>query len=162
MIEAIAFQTNLLALNAAVEAARAGEAGKGFAVVASEVRTLAQRSSDAAFDITQLIAESDANVKDGVRLVRQTGSALDQITRAISELTKAISAVAEAGRDEAEKITEVFETIRSMDDMLQSNSQLAERSASGLSELQGGMSRLRSLVDTFTTDAQATEFAHAS
>src|SRR5207244_12039700 len=81
VIDEIARQTNLLALNAAVEAARAGEAGRGFAVVASEVRTLAQRSSQAAKDIKDLITNSSGQVQQGVDLVNKTGAALNEIVR---------------------------------------------------------------------------------
>src|SRR5690606_37252211 len=82
VIDDIAFQTNLLALNAAVEAARAGDAGKGFAVVASEVRSLAQRSGEAAKDISGLISSSNIEVEAGVKLVRQAGDALTRIVAA--------------------------------------------------------------------------------
>src|SRR6202142_374897 len=86
VIDEIARQTNLLALNAAVEAARAGDAGRGFAVVASEVRTLAQRSSQAAKDIKDLITSSNGQVAQGVELVNKTGAALDEIVAAIKDV----------------------------------------------------------------------------
>jgi methyl-accepting chemotaxis protein len=73
VIDEIAFQTNLLALNAAVEAARAGDAGKGFAVVASEVRTLAQRSSEAAKRHHGADLNASTPRCQGVQLVRSAG-----------------------------------------------------------------------------------------
>ena len=96
VIDEIARQTNLLALNAAVEAARAGEAGRGFAVVASEVRSLAQRSSQAAKDIKDLITNSSSQVQDGVKLVNQAGAALGEITASIKKVTDIVSDIATA------------------------------------------------------------------
>jgi methyl-accepting chemotaxis protein len=95
-VQDIAHQTNLVALNAAIEAARAGDAGRGFAVVASEVRTLAQRSSQAAKDIKDLIANSSGQVQQGVELVNKTGSALDEIAAAIKEVAELVSDIAGA------------------------------------------------------------------
>ena len=91
VIDEIARQTNLLALNAAVEAARAGEAGRGFAVVASEVRSLAQRSSQAAKDIKDLITNSTGQVKDGVELVNRAGSSLAEIVSSIKDVTTIVA-----------------------------------------------------------------------
>jgi len=125
VIDEIARQTNLLALNAAVEAARAGEAGQGFAVVASEVRSLAQRSSDAAKDIKDLISKSNSQVKDGVALVNGAGAALNEIVDSIKEVATVISAIATAGTQQAESLEQVASTLSRMDEV--SNHQTEER-----------------------------------
>ncbi|NNU80589.1 methyl-accepting chemotaxis protein [Halovulum dunhuangense] len=162
VIESISFQTNLLALNAAVEAARAGEAGKGFAVVAAEVRSLAQRSTQAAADITELIQQSAASVGEGVQMVRETGEALNQISKSLDTLTAAISEVAAAGREEARRIADMNGMVRSMEDEVQSNAQLAERSAAGLASLEQAVASLKSIVDSFTIDEGPSRLARAS
>ena len=149
VIEAIAFQTNLLALNAAVEAARAGDAGKGFAVVASEVRTLAQRSSDAAKDISQLIHESGSHVSDGVTLVRETGAALDRINSAVDAVAVNVGGISAASAEQASGIAEISSTLSSMDDMTQKNYDLAEQSAINAQSLAQGGRRLLELIAFF-------------
>ena len=142
VIDGFAFQTNLLALNAAVEAARAGEAGKGFAVVASEVRTLAQRSADAARDIKALIQDSSHQVSDGVRLVTETGESLKEIVDAIRQVSDTITEISEASREQSAGVDEITAAITSMDEITQQNSALADESASaakGLSERAAGL-----------------------
>ncbi|MHB2165352.1 methyl-accepting chemotaxis protein [Alsobacter sp. R-9] len=151
VIDDIAFQTNLLALNAAVEAARAGEAGKGFAVVASEVRTLAQRSSDAAKDITGLISSSTSEVAQGVRLVRSAGDALGRILDASARVSTTVSEIASASTEQASGIDEMSQAIAHMDEMTQQNAALAEESAASASALLAQIERLDALVATFRT-----------
>lgn len=136
VIDEIAFQTNLLALNAAVEAARAGDAGKGFAVVASEVRSLAQRSSGAAKDIKALIVESGAQVKDGVKLVNDAGSALNEIVGSIKKVADIVSDIAAASREQSAGVEEINKAVTQMDEMTQQNSALVEENASATRMLQ--------------------------
>jgi methyl-accepting chemotaxis protein len=129
VIDEIARQTNLLALNAAVEAARAGEAGRGFAVVASEVRTLAQRSSEAAKDIKQLISNSGSQVHDGVELVNQTGTALSEIADSVKKAASIISEIAAASSEQATGLDQINKAINQMDGVTQQNSALVEENA---------------------------------
>jgi methyl-accepting chemotaxis protein len=151
VIDEIAFQTNLLALNAAVEAARAGDAGKGFAVVASEVRTLAQRSADAAKDIKTLISESGAEVEQGVGLVRAAGDALSRIVEASRKVSATVSDISAAAAEQANGIDEMSQTVAHMDEMTQQNAALAEESAASATSLSGQIGRLNQLVASFRT-----------
>ncbi|WP_449254518.1 methyl-accepting chemotaxis protein [Bosea sp. (in: a-proteobacteria)] len=155
VIDGIAFQTNLLALNAAVEAARAGEAGRGFAVVAAEVRALAQRSADAAKDITGLIASSDTEVAEGVKLVRQAGETLDRIVAASAKVSSTVEEIASASGEQANGIDEMSQTVSHMDEITQQNAALAEQSASSARTLLDQTEQLNELVAAFRTEAAA-------
>ncbi|KQY99361.1 hypothetical protein ASD45_00010 [Pseudolabrys sp. Root1462] len=129
VIDEIARQTNLLALNAAVEAARAGEAGRGFAVVASEVRSLAQRSSQAAKDIKDLITNSNGQVKDGVELVSRAGASLTEIVEAIKGVATIVADIANASIEQATGIEQINKALTQMDEVTQQNSALVEENA---------------------------------
>ncbi|MEI8276831.1 MAG: nitrate- and nitrite sensing domain-containing protein [Hyphomicrobiales bacterium] len=129
VIDEIARQTNLLALNAAVEAARAGESGRGFAVVASEVRGLAQRSSQAAKDIKDLITNSNGQVKDGVDLVNRAGESLVEIVKSVKEVADVVAEIANASDEQATGIEQINKALTQMDDATQQNSALVEENA---------------------------------
>jgi methyl-accepting chemotaxis protein len=151
VIDDIAFQTNLLALNAAVEAARAGDAGKGFAVVASEVRTLAQRSSTAAKDISALISSSNSEIGEGVKLVRQAGEALEQILTASKKVASTIAEISAASGEQASGIDEMSQAVAHLDEMTQQNAALSEQSAASAGSLSGRIAQLNDLVAAFKT-----------
>lgn len=152
VIDGIAFQTNLLALNAAVEAARAGDAGKGFAVVASEVRTLAQRSSQAAGDIKKLIQTSSGQVKDGVRLVNATGESLEEIVSGIYAVTEKIEEITSASREQAAGVEEISIAVAHLDEITQRNSALSEESAASARNLSGRAEEMNGLTAFFKID----------
>ena len=151
VIDDIAFQTNLLALNAAVEAARAGDAGKGFAVVASEVRTLAQRSGEAAKDISALISSSNMEVGEGVKLVRQAGELLERILAASQKVAATIADISSASGEQANGIDEMSQAVAHLDEMTQANAALAEQSAASAGSLAGKIGQLNDLVAAFKT-----------
>jgi len=136
VIDEIARQTNLLALNAAVEAARAGEAGRGFAVVASEVRSLAQRSSQAAKDIKGLITNSSNQVKEGVELVNRAGASLTEIVESIKKVAEIVSDIAAASGEQSSGIDQVSTALAQMDEVTQQNSALVEENAAAAKALE--------------------------
>lgn len=135
VIDDIAFQTNLLALNAGVEAARAGDAGRGFAVVASEVRALAQRSSDAAREINELIAKSSSQVKKGVDLVGRTGGALRSIVSSVSQISELVSRIAESSQQQSLNLAEINQSVNQLDQSTQQNAARLEETTAASESL---------------------------
>jgi len=154
VIDDIAFQTNLLALNAGVEAARAGNAGRGFAVVASEVRNLAQRSSDAANEISALIAASSENVDLGVKLVGNAGTALERIIASISDISGYVSDMASASRDQSLNIAEINTAMSHLDQVTQENAAMFERTTAASLNLSQVSSELMHRVQRFRSFEQ--------
>jgi len=151
VIESIAFQTNLLALNAAVEAARAGDAGKGFAVVASEVRTLAQRASEAAKDITGLIENATNEVGEGADLVRKTGGVLSTINTSVKSVVQSVERIAATSVQQASGVSEISATIASLDQNTQENAALSQISAANARKLTDASDGLVELISHFSS-----------
>jgi methyl-accepting chemotaxis protein len=155
VIDEIARQINLLALNAAVEAARAGEAGRGFAVVASEVRSLAQRSSQAAKDISDLIGKSSAQVKDGADLVNRTGESLKEIVDAIRKVADIVGDIATASAEQSTGIDQINKALTQMDEVTQQNSALVEENAATAKTLEEQAEAMTRQVTFFRIDGGA-------
>ena len=153
VIDGIAFQTNILALNAAVEAARAGEQGRGFAVVAGEVRSLAQRSAEAAREIKTLIGASVERVETGSRLVQDAGATMGEIVSSVQRVTDIIGEITAASAEQSDGISQVNQGVSNLDQMTQQNAALVEQSAAAAESLKDQAERLGSVVDRFRVNA---------
>ena len=155
VIDGIAFQTNILALNAAVEAARAGEQGRGFAVVASEVRSLAQRSAEAAKEIKTLINTSVDKVASGTKLVSDAGSTMNDIVQSVRKVADVIGEITAASGEQSTQISGINQAIGGLDQMTQQNAALVEQSAAAAESLRDQADQLARAVAVFKTDGRA-------
>ncbi|MBZ8142763.1 methyl-accepting chemotaxis protein [Rubrivivax gelatinosus] len=154
-IDGIAFQTNILALNAAVEAARAGEQGRGFAVVAGEVRSLAQRSAEAAREIKTLIGNSVDKVEAGARLVANAGETMGEIVASVQRVNGIIGEISGAAAEQSSGLSQVNGAVSELDGMTQQNAALVEQSAAAAESLKEQAERLGAIVAAFRTAAGA-------
>ncbi|RYF24565.1 MAG: HAMP domain-containing protein [Comamonadaceae bacterium] len=149
VIDSIAFQTNILALNAAVEAARAGEQGRGFAVVASEVRSLAQRSAEAAKEIKALIAASVERVEGGSRLVGQAGATMTEIVGSVRRVHGIIAEITASASEQSDNIGQISQSVSQLDQMTQQNAALVEESTAASESLRDQAAQLSRAVSQF-------------
>ncbi len=151
VIDGIAFQTNILALNAAVEAARAGEAGRGFAVVASEVRSLAQRSADAAREIKSLISANVERVEKGTDLADRAGQTMQEIVGAIQRVSGIVAEISNASSEQSAGVGQASQNISRMDESTQQNAALVEQSAAAAESLRQQAQQLQQAMAIFKT-----------
>ena len=149
VIDGIAFQTNILALNAAVEAARAGEQGRGFAVVATEVRSLAQRSANAAKEIKGLIDNSVGKVEAGARLVKEAGSTMGEIVASVQRVTDIIADISASSTEQSERIAHINTAVNQLDKMTEQNAALVEQSAASAESMEEQARKLADVVAAF-------------
>ncbi len=155
VIDGIAFQTNILALNAAVEAARAGDQGRGFAVVAAEVRSLAQRSAEAARQIKTLIHTSVERVEQGSHEADRAGVAMQAVVQSIQRVNDIVGEIASASREQMSGVGQVSEAVAQMDQMTQQNAALVEESAAAAESLRGQAQTLVQIVGRFRLESAA-------
>ena len=162
VIDGIAFQTNILALNAAVEAARAGEQGKGFAVVAGEVRSLAQRSAQAAKEIKGLIEDSVTKVGAGSQQVERAGATMQEIVASVKRVTDIMGEISAASEEQSSGIDQVNRAVSQMDEVTQQNAALVEEAAAAAGSLQEQAQHLAEAVAVFRINAgEVIDVAHA-
>ena len=155
VIDSIAFQTNILALNAAVEAARAGEQGRGFAVVAGEVRSLAQRSAEAAKEIKQLINTSVENVQSGSEQVELAGKSMTEIVGSVRRVSDLIGEITASSTEQRDGINQVNQAVSNLDQMTQQNAALVEESSAAALSMQEQARRLSGVVAVFKLGSTA-------
>jgi methyl-accepting chemotaxis protein len=160
VIDRIAFQTNILALNAAVEAARAGEQGRGFAVVAAEVRTLAQRSAQAAREIKGLIGASVEKVETGSKLVHDAGQTMGEIVQQVKRVSDLIGEITSSTLEQSNGIGQVNQAVTQLDQMTQQNAALVEQSAAAAASLKDQAEELARVVSMFRMEDRPSHSAH--